>query len=493
MKTIDLRTEYQDNLEIIQKLKDMLKTVDEKHKNLVIESINKVKDDNDKLVKKMRKEKYHSLSKKDFSTLMKNDRKYELDHSDFGKEIVVEKSEIGKVITNIETIEEPKEEIKTVIITKTPEKKDDDKTDILKSTAKPDMFKADGITEVLSTKISSDELKSAKIVFDGEYKLIYNNGKNIYAKYINEKLLENNYYDKQTVFDFNIIKLLKDFDKEFETNLYFKYMENRIPVEYDFDKVKITKDNSKNIKRAKEIAKREIDTFDNVTMIDNSRKIKFKRGLISAAAGVALLGGLFGLKKINFSKDIDLNAKNTETVAEVTTEATTEAVAELATEATTERVTEVTTEATTEAIMTEKEDTTKKDVEKAETEVKEDNLINNEETIEYIKLGDTVEFDNSISFYTASTDTNPSGNSNTIKGNYSYKAKTVSVVNNQEVMELIYSDSMNINELERISKEKYGEDTQIFINFDLVDEYGNVVTMKVAWVKGEDVKTLTLK
>ena len=54
-------------------------------------------------------------------------------------------------------------------------------------------------------------------------------------------------------------------------------------------------------------------------------------------------------------------------------------------------------------------------------------------------------------------------------------------------MQLVYNDSIDIDELEKICKEKYGDDVKISINFDLVDEDGNVVTEHVGWVNSSDV------
>ena len=75
-----------------------------------------------------------------------------------------------------------------------------------------------------------------------------------------------------------------------------------------------------------------------------------------------------------------------------------------------------------------------------------------------------------------------------IHGDYQYKATMISVVYKNQVMELVYNDSINLDELNKICKEKYGDDVKISVNFDLVDTDGNVVTKYVGWVNGEDTQ-----
>ena len=435
MNTIELRDKYEVNLGVIEKLKNLIPSASDNYKKVIIESIEKVKEENNEIIKKIKTIHYNNLSKKDFNILMRNDRpskKFEepkkstaIEIPENKKEIVIEKEDAEKLVSDVE---EKEEEVKIIIEPKV-EKKIEDITEELKK-----------------ERIPSEKLRDAKIVFDGTYKLI------------------------NTVYNFNIIKLLKDFDMENSTNLYNRYMENKMSVEYNFDKTNVKNYNEKLIKKVKEIAKRENKTFDNVTVIDNSRKFKFRKGLVVAAAvGLAVLGS-FGLKKIKKNADTSASTINN-TVQESVIENTEEV-----TESTTEKVTEETKIEKEEVVVT----TSINDdvIEEEKEEIKEDNSL---------KIGDTYSFE-STDLYYASTDETPRGNTKYINGNYEYKATMISVVYKNQVMELVYQDSINLDELNKICKEKYGDDVKISVNFDLVDTDGNVVTKYVGWVNGEDTQ-----
>lgn len=459
MNTIELRDKYEVNLGVIEKLKNLIPSASDNYKKVIIESIEKVKEENNEIIKKIKTIHYNNLSKKDFNKLMRNDRpskKFEgskkstaIEIPENKKEIVIEKEDAEKLVSDVE---EKEEEVKIIIEPKV-EKKIEDITEELKK-----------------ERIPSEKLRDAKIVFDGTYKLIYDGGKGIYEQDIYEFILDHNISEQNTVYNFNIIKLLKDFDMENNTNLYNRYMENKMSVEYNFDKTNVKNYNEKLIKKVKEIAKRENKAFDNVTVIDNSRKFKFRKGLVVAAAvGLAVLGS-FGLRKIKKTADTSASTINN-TVQESVIENTEEV-----TESTTEKVTEETKIEKEEVVVTTSINDDVIDEEKEE--IKEDNSL---------KIGDTYSFE-STDLYYASTDEIPRGNTKYINGNYEYKATMISVVYKNQVMELVYQDSINLDELNKICKEKYGDDVKISVNFDLVDTEGNVVTKYVGWVNGEDTQ-----
>ena len=448
MKTIELRTRYLDNIEVIKKLNRIFEMAsDSEQKKLAKEAIIKVENEQVELNKKIRKDIYKSVSKKDIESLLKNkEKKVVINKKD---EIVID---IDDVV--IKEVEEDNKPLKVINITE-------------KEPIKKEIKENDDITEVLKEKVSLPELKDAKIVFDGTYKLIYDDGNKVYEKEINDTLLNHNIKEEKSSFNYNIIKLLKDFDEENGTRLYYKYMINDIDVTYDFSKIN-NSNNRKQINKVKKIASRESKTFNNVKVKDNRMK-KFRTGLATiAAAGLLLLGGMHGLN--NHSKNSFNNDRAT-----VANAGQTDAAIESVTE-----YHEVSTEtAKVEEINEEKDVVNTVEVEKNTTEevTKENNSL---------RIGDKYELDSTDLFYT-SMDDEARGNTKYINGNYNYKASIISVVYNKQVMELIYNDSIDLDALSSICKEKYGDDVKISINFDLVDENDNVVTKHVGWVNSNDV------
>ena len=472
MNTIALKDKYEENLEVIEKLKQLIPNASENYKKVIIESIEKVKQENNEVVKKLRNLQYKNISKKDFINLMKQDRKSvevkedkkEIEIPENKKEIVVDVNEINDIVTEISEVPYV-EEKPTVIYEPKVIRKPKEVTETKEN---------DDVTEVLKAeKATSTELKDAKVVFDGTYKIIYNNGKSVFEREICETILKHQMSEVNTTFNFNIIKVLKDFDEINGSNLYFRYMENNIPVEYNFNSSKIAECNKKDIDNIKKIAVKESDCYRNVSYTDNRRKMKFRKGLVVAAAlGLAVLGS-FGLKKVR--KTADTSASTVNTVQESVVE-----TSEQSTQATTEEV-KITTEApVVTTVIDDKEaeeivEENKEDIE----EIKEENTS--------LKIGDTYSFE-STDLYYASTDNIANGNTMYIHGDYQYKATMISVVYKNQVMELVYNDSINLDELNKICKEKYGDDVKISVNFDLVDTDGNVVTKYVGWVNGEDTQ-----
>ena len=432
MSTFQLKTMYKKNSNKLKKLRDLYKKTED---NIIIEeSIKNINKEQDILSKNIRKDIYSSFSKNTelFGNSIKKKEKMKK------KEIVIDRDNV--VITKVEEIKD--EPIKVINITGEEDKKCDD------------------ITEVLKKKLVSE----SELEFDGKYKLIYNNGIGYFEEELNEILCEHNLEVGNVDFNFNISKLLKDFDNKNNTNLNKRYKDNELVVEYDLNKLK--KKDKKYLKQMRKIAKMEAKHNDNV-IIKDDRSLRFKTGLACvAAAGLLLLGGM-GIKNLN--KNSSNNSTNSNTY---TTEASTNI--------------EVSTIKEDSNILkaVAKERYTRK-VLKNKTNEK---VTNNASSDDSLKIGGVCNLDN-IDLYYASTDDKPVGNTKYIVGNYSYKASIISVVYKNQVMNLYYNDSININELEKICKEKYGDDVKISINFDLVDENGNVVTEHVGWVDNADLSS----
>ena len=235
-------------------------------------------------------------------------------------------------------------------------------------------------------------------------------------------------------------------------------------------------------------AKTEVLTSTTVDKKDNLKKKnmfqKFKVGLTSiATAAVLLLGAMGASGKFNKNRNNNNDNSNDSSI-EYTMEVPVEDI---------ETITEV--EETNDKSKDNEDNTFEVEstdnviVTELSNDEEDDNVIietPNEEEFD-LKIGDTVSLDN-VDLYKASTDENANGNTINLK-NCIYKAKLLSVVHDNQVMELVYSDSISLTELENICKDKYGDDFEIFINYDVVDKDGNVVSKYVGWVRSNDAKT----
>ena len=441
MSTADLRLKYQENIEVISKLKSMLETCDQEGKKLVQSSIELVEKEQKLLVKKLRTNMYQNVTKKE-KALFKD------------KEPVLDEDE--NVVYDISDVKisDVKEDthLKVINITGEEDKKNDDVTEVLKK-------------EV----VNEEELKDAKIVFDGTYKLIYNNGNSTYEQKTNEVLLDLSLDDKDIYHNFNITNLLKNFDSENNTHLNGLYIANQIPVVYNFSKLD-RKYDKKIAKKTKRMAKREKKNNNNVSVFNNSFKKIKTRIALAASIGIMSLGGLLGSLSKSRLNDKD-NSVSQGIVSEAgVTDASYEAV-EIKGTPVIEEIPEL-------------------DLEKDDVPVV-DNTMN--ETVEEpkeesIKIGDTYEL-NDVDLYRASTDEAPLGDTEYAQYTKSiFEINLIAVVYNNQVMRLVNNDSLDIDALETICKEKYGDDFKIFVNPNELDKDGNLVTENVGWIPLEQVQ-----
>ena len=479
MNTQTLRTRYSDNVEIIKKLKESLNSSE--NKELVLDCIKEVEKEQKFLAKKLRTNAYKNVSNKNIEQLKKLRSKKET--------LIKEKKEKERLLLESDTNKVEKEIVYendnlNVIVSK-PEEKKEEKIIVVEPRVTKDTPNVDAKeiakifgcddeeTEVLKRpRVSLKELEDVKLVYDGKFKIVYDSGRKIYEHPVNEELLNANLNNPKEAFNLNFDQLLKDFDKEHGTRLHSKFMLSDIKVEYDFTKV--SKFDKKYANKVKKLARKESKTFINVRVKDDRFK-KFKTGLTAVAAAALLIVGSVNLHKLS-NKNNQTEAHSYTTVTDAGATDAEEIL--MASDTTTKEVKKDTVKEETKQ-EEKKEDTVK---ETKKEEVKEEKV---EET-ESLKVGDSYTLD-STDLYYASTDEAPRGNTSYIQGNYSYKASLISVVYKNQVMQLVYNDSIDIDELEKICKEKYGDDVKISINFDLVDEDGNVVTEHVGWVNSSDV------
>ncbi len=437
MNTIDYRIKYQDNIEVLKKLKAMLNTSENFSNDDIIGSIKIVEKEQEDLIKIMRKNINNRFSKK-AASLFKE------------REIVLDEEENLVYDISDVKISEVKEEtpLKVINITGEEDKKNNDITEVLKK-----------------DKVTEKQLESARIVFDGSYKLIYNNGASIYKQKFNDVLLDLSLDDPSISHNFNITNLLKNFDYENDTHINDLYMTDKLPVFYDFSKLEKSYD-KKIKKKTKKIAKREKKYNPNVRLFDDKfKKVKNKLAL-AATIGIVALGGIFGSLNKNRSNEEDRIISNNVVSNAGETDASYNEI-KIEPVSVIEKLPEL-------------------DIEK-EDSVQTTNYTNNEKVEEskeeIIKTDETYKLD-SVDLYTASTDKIPSGNTSYSKETNSvFKINLISVVyNNQVVMKLVNNNSIDIDALESVCKDKYGENFKIFVNPNELDEDGNLVTENVGWI-----------
>lgn len=472
MNTNELREKYEENNEIIKKLRGMLKTsTNEASTKLIIESIDKVLEEQKALSNSIRKNIYGSLRKKAMSSLMtKVDDKTEVltsskkaTVSDDITEVLTSDMKTDSVDDNIIDYEDEIIEVDDFV-----DKFSDDKTDVLTS----DM------------KVNPDIYKDAKIEFNGVYTLYYDNGNRVYTYNLDEGILKHNYEINGT-YDFNIIHMLKTFDGLNNTKLYDRYMQNKLPVHYDLEKAKNNRINSiklssANLNKIKTIAAREKEDseFTNVT-VKNIKKNNFR--VIAATIGVAALTlvGALGFGKKNTEQLVDNSNKNISTTLDVkdagVTDADYESVELSNTSMISSDIDSITLEETEEDVTT-VEDT-------------EDIL---EEEVSEIMIGDVVQFSEDIDLYYASTDVNPRGNTSYITEK-DFRVGFVSIVKDNQVIDLIYNSDDSIEKIKEDAIKKYGDDVIVSINYDSLDSSGNEVTEKLGWSDGEEIGKILVK
>lgn len=453
------RIKYEDNIAIIGKLKKMLVEDNSTSKKLIEEAILKVQEEQEVILKEfnvksigellikekkakenvkfanMRKFKYKSLSSKDIESLMSY------------------------------------------------RKGNDDITEVLTSDMKKEQEDNKDKTEVLTSDTNKKDIyKDARIVFRGGYYLHYNNGNNSYYCNLNEDVLKNN-YDINGTYDFNIIKWLKDIDKNNNTNFYDYYMNHKIPVFYDFEATrknrpknsKKTRLSNANIKKLKTIVNREKADreFTNITSKDVKKK---KFGVIAATVGLAAMTllGAFGFSK---TKKV-LEDRNVATVSTVDDAGVTDAGYE-------DIELSETTMINTNVDSIELEEKTEETEETIDFVV-EPEVEENDSEEEGLKVGDIIKLNNDDLYYT-SFDSSPRGNTSYLESDKG-KVGLIAIVYKGDVLEVIDDNSVSTSDLEKEFKAKYGDDIKVSVNVDLVDDNGENLTKYLGWMPNEETE-----
>lgn len=449
MNNQKLREDYNNKSKVIRKLTELLEaSTSNTQRESFAKSIKMMQQEQNETIKNMKKNSYRNISKDAYKKLM--DKSESIAVTADAEEKKNESKEDKKVSDRFIA-----DEISFI-------RKNCDSMSIKELSnklGKPPKLIEYLIKELdIKPSISKDAYRTAKIIFDGSYKLFYDNGKRVYTQSIDQDLLNRNFTDCNSIYNFNIIKMLKDFDHENRTNLYTRYMNNDLTVVYDLTRPE--KETKKNYKKVEEIARREAQAFDNIIVMGNNRTKRFKVGMAAVATAGLMLLGSFGVNSLINKKIYNTSETNVESVM-ITSEDT---------------------------IAEEKTAIDEKSIEIKP--IKDENKLNEKNTDFVISSDDTFTFDNPVDFYYASTDNSPVGSSKKLEG-YKYKECSISVVyENKCIMQISDGSQINLDELERKLEEEYNGDVKIFVNFNLYDkETGEEkLTDHVAWVRYEDVK-----
>ena len=361
--------------------------------------------------------------------------------------------------------------------------RNDDKTDVLTSDMK---YKN---AEIIDFEAVRKELfKDAHIVFDGTYKLYYNKDRDFYEFNVDTEILQNN-ISSLAAYDFRIMNKLKEFDDKNHTKLYDRYMENKLPVHYDLEAAKMNKIRKSSLNKLVEITGRQIKCGEsrNTTVV-KTKKSSFR--VAAAAIGVAamtLIGSFigFGMKKSN-NYDNATAKQTISTVQEMDDAGASDASYD-------------SIEITEDAMINTSFDEIELVSENVMEDVQNENNSKSEEVVDVIeeetnelKIGDVITLNDNIDLYTASTDSNPNGNTSYLESN-SYKVGLVSIVDEGEVVKLLDGNDTSINEVIEECISKYGDDIEVFENLDLLDKNGGVITEHVGWVENEELGKVLVK
>ena len=140
----------------------------------------------------------------------------------------------------------------------------------------------------------------AYIIFDGVYKIIYNDGKGVLTRRLDRQLLDK---DDNNKMDYNICDFLRSIDSDYNTNLFKKYLEGNLPVTYDFSKA--TKLDRKSYKRLKKVANKGIESNDKIDVIGKKNKLKYAGALV--ALGTMFVLSAIGIKQKNKTTEVEDN------------------------------------------------------------------------------------------------------------------------------------------------------------------------------------------
>ena len=348
------------------------------------------------------------------------------------------------------------------------------------------------------------EFEDAKIVFDGEYKLVYSNGTKVISKRLDRQLLDKNI---DFAYDYNICNFLRAIDDENGTELYKKYRYGQLEVIYDFYSPK--KLDRKALKQLKKVSKESSERNENVTI--TGIKKRTLKGVLATAA-VAAMVGLSTIGITNIFKKSD-KSDATKSTYSVSNEVNADDIKELSNEEAivqdTEAIiiktqTSVKTKINEDAMVKDQEDTinrTQESVKKkmvAEKPVVEEVPVVEKDEFYGLQIGSTMELPD-MDLFVSSTSDKAVGNTKYLRAHTGiYKIDLISIVYKGRCLEVLKNQGDNLDELKKYVKETYGDDIKISVNLDVVNKEGKIIYKNVGWVdsdifsKKSNVKSLVM-
>ena len=329
------------------------------------------------------------------------------------------------------------------------------------------------------------EFEDAQIVFDGEYKLVYNNGNKVYTKRLDTQLLE-----KKEEFDYNIYSLLSSVDSQNGTTLFKKYKNNEINVTYDLSNVRCM--DRKSVRSLKKLAKASYEKNDNVRLVGFKKRTL--KGVLATATVAAMIGlSTLGITNMFKKSNKSDTTKSTYTVSNEVNYNDVETKTNIA------QMDDTIVKDTDKIIDNAQESVkTKLENEKAIIEDSEKVIIRTQENIKAnmeeernnneflgLEIGSTMELPD-MDLYYSSTSENPVGNTKNLSAPTGmYRIDLISIVYKGRCLEVMSNQGDHLDDLKNYVEDKYGEDVKISVNLDVVDEDGKTIYKNVGWVDSD--------
>ena len=319
----------------------------------------------------------------------------------------------------------------------------------------------------------------AYIVFDGEYKIIYNDGNGVLTRRLDRQLLDK---DDNNKMDYNICDFLRSIDSDYSTKKNKKYLEGNIPVTYDFSNA--TKLDRKSYKRLKKVANKGIESNDKINIIGKKNKLKYAGALV--ALGTMFVLSAIGIKQKNNTTEVEDNISVSNEVKKE--ESTIELIAKEIYQG--KKVEQPVIIKKETSINNKVEQNKQKDkieeVKKIKINIdnKEQEVVSKEDEFNGLSIGSTVKLPD-MDLYYASTESKPVGNTKYLSAPTGiYKISLISIVYKGRCLEVI-SKETSLDTLREYVDLKYGEDVKVFVNFDVVTEQGKTIYKNVGWTDSE--------
>ena len=339
------------------------------------------------------------------------------------------------------------------------------------------------------------EFDDAKVVFDGDYKLVYSNGTKVISKRLDRYLLDKNI---DFAYDYNICDLLRTVDEENGTNLYRRYRYGQLEVIYNFYNNK--KVDRKAFKQLKKISKETSERYENVSV--TGVKKRTLKGVLATTAVAAMVGlSTLGITSI-FKKNNNSSAtKNTYSVSnemnnsiEVPKEESTVKLtkADIMVEETNKDYKNVQDNVKKKVneyhIVNDTEEIVKNTQSSVITKINtKEEKLEEKETDEFsgLEIGSTMELPD-MDLYYSSTSDEVVGNTKYLRAHTGiYKIDLVSIVYKGRCLEVIKNEGYDLDQLKEYVKETYGDDIKISVNLDVINEEGKTIYKNVGWVNSE--------